>query len=190
MSTPVSTLDVYTGVGTGPWHALGEQAIRESGVEHVFIQSAAFMSNASGWAESIRTNGVLASSTGEGRIAFIHPGDIADVIVSALLDHKARQGAQIITGPAALSYRGMVRIIGEATGRSIRYDVISDPDAMARTLAWATPEYAAALVDIWRAVREQRLDTVTNGGMKSGSARWQPEWRLPTCQARSRWIDR
>src|ERR1700761_1506597 len=28
----LSTLDVLTGVGTGPWHALGETAVRESGV--------------------------------------------------------------------------------------------------------------------------------------------------------------
>ena len=42
----LSTLDVKTGVGTGPWHARGEAAIRESGVRHTFIQTAAFMSNA------------------------------------------------------------------------------------------------------------------------------------------------
>ena len=41
----LSTLDVKTGVGTGPWHARGEDAIRESGAGDTFIQTSAFMSN-------------------------------------------------------------------------------------------------------------------------------------------------
>jgi uncharacterized protein YbjT (DUF2867 family) len=41
----LSTLDVRTGVGTGPWDAQGEHAIRASGIAFTFIHSAAFMSN-------------------------------------------------------------------------------------------------------------------------------------------------
>ena len=80
----LSTLDVKTGVGTGPWHARGEAAIRESGLPYTFIETSAFMSNALSWAHAIRSDGVLASSTGEGKIAFIHPDDIADVAVAVL----------------------------------------------------------------------------------------------------------
>ena len=50
----LSTLDVHTGVGTGPWHARGEAAVRESGVAFTFIQAAGFMSNALGWSDAIR----------------------------------------------------------------------------------------------------------------------------------------
>jgi len=80
----LSTLDVRTGIGTGPWHARGEDAVRESGVAFTFIQAAGFMSNALGWSESIRREGVLRSSTGGGKIAFIHPDDIAVVAMAAL----------------------------------------------------------------------------------------------------------
>ncbi len=38
----LSTLDVHSGVGTGPWHALGETAVRESGIAFTLIQTAAF----------------------------------------------------------------------------------------------------------------------------------------------------
>src|SRR5688500_6065208 len=72
----LSTLDVHTGVGTGPWHARGEAAVRESGVAFTFIQASGFMSNALGWSHSIREEGVLRTSTGTGTIAFIHPDDI------------------------------------------------------------------------------------------------------------------
>lgn len=159
----LSTLDVKTGVGTGPWHARGEAAIRDSGVPYTFIQTAAFMSNALSWADSIRDDGVLFSSTGEGTIAFIHPIDIADVVVSALSHGKALNDALVITGPEALSYREMATAIAEATGDFIRYETLSDADAMTGVLVWADHAYAEALVEIWRAVREGRLATVSDG---------------------------
>lgn len=159
----LSTLDVKTGVGTGPWHARGEAAIRESGVPYTFIESSAFMSNALSWAHAIRSDGVLASSTGEGKIAFIHPEDIADVVVSVLSSGEPRNAALVITGPEALSYREMVTAIGEAIGRSIRYETLSDDEALMGALLWADCAYAEALVDIWRAVRKGRLATVTDG---------------------------
>jgi len=159
----LSTVDVKTGVGTGPWHARGEEAIRESGVRHTFIQTSAFMSNALSWADSIRTNGVLSSSTGHGKIAFIHPDDIAEVVVSVLPHRETRNDSLVITGPKALSYREMATAIGEAIGKSVRYETLSDADAMVGALIWTDHAYAEALVDIWRSVREGRLATVSDG---------------------------
>lgn len=159
----LSTLDVKTGVGTGPWHARGEEAIRESGVRHTFIQTSAFMSNVLSWADSISTDGMLSSSTGDGKIAFIHPDDIANVVVSVLSRREAGNDARVITGPKALSYKDMATAIGEAIGKSIRYETLSDSEALAGALMWADHAYAEALVDIWRAIREGRLATVTDG---------------------------
>lgn len=160
----LSTLDVRTGVGTGPWHARGEAAVRDSGVVYTFLHAAGFMSNALGWADSIRRHGVLHSSTGEGTIAFIHPDDLAAVAVAALTSRQPGGASPVITGPTALSYRAMAASIGRAIGKPIGYEAISDRQAHARTIAWAGEgAYADALVDIWRAVREGRLDTVTDG---------------------------
>jgi NAD(P)-dependent dehydrogenase (short-subunit alcohol dehydrogenase family) len=41
----LSTIDVEYDVGTGPWHARGEAAIRASGVEFTFVRPAGFMDN-------------------------------------------------------------------------------------------------------------------------------------------------
>lgn len=178
----LSTLDVHTGVGTGPWHARGEIAVRESGVAFTFIQSAGFMSNALGWSHSIRERGVLRTSTGQGKIAFIHPDDIADAATAALItgDHDGQ--SLIITGPEALSYGEMATIIGGAIGKRVRFEDISDQQAYAGVVRWAGKgAYADALVDIWRAVREGRLATVSDGvqqvlGRKPISfARWAEE---------------
>jgi len=160
----LSTLDVHTGVGTGPWHARGEAAIRESGVAFTFIQPAGFMSNALGWARSIRELGVLRTSTGQGKIAFIHPDDIAEVACAALTGREHDGKSLVITGPEALSYGEMAAIIGGAVGKRVRFEDITDQQAHEGVVRWAGKgPYADALVDIWRAVREGRLDTVTDG---------------------------
>lgn len=155
----LSTLDVSTGIGTGPWHARGEQAIRESGVPFTFLHSSAFMSNALSWAYSIKREGILRTSTGQGKIAFIYPGDIADVAVKALSTHDYDGETLVITGPKALTYAEMASQIGEAIGKTIGFEEISDDEARPDV----GDAYADALVDIWRAVREGRLATVTDG---------------------------
>ncbi len=160
----LSTLDVHTGVGTGPWHARGELAVRESGVEFTFIQPAGFMLNALGWSDSIRKGGVLRTSTGQGKIAFIHPDDIADVATAALITRDYDGQSLVITGPEALSYGEMAATIGRVIGRRVRFEEISDKQAYAGVVRWAGKgPYADALVDIWRAVREGRLATVSDG---------------------------
>lgn len=159
----LSTLDVLTGVGTGPWHARGEDALRQCGVGFTFIRSAAFMSNALGWADAIRTKRVLRAATGDGRIAFIHPADIADVVVRSLT-HAPRNEAHVITGPVALSYGEMAATLGATVGATVRFEAISDTAARKMALTWAENRaYAEALVDIWRAIREGRVTTVTDG---------------------------
>lgn len=159
----LSTLDVRTGIGTGPWHARGENAIRESGLAFTFIQAAGFMSNALGWSESVRREGVLRSSTSGGKIAFIHPDDIAAVATVALTTRNHDGQALVITGPEALSYGEMAATIGRAIGKPIGFEDISDRQAYANAVEWAGKgPYVDALVDIWRAVREGRLDTVTD----------------------------
>ena len=160
----LSTLDVHTGVGTGPWHARGEAAVRASGVAFTFIQAAGFMSNALGWSDAIRDEGVLRSSTGKGKIAFIHPDDIADVATAALTTRNCDGQSLVITGPEALSYGEMAATIGGAIGRRVHFEELSDEQAFAAVVGWAGKgPYADALVDIWRAVREGRLATVSDG---------------------------
>ncbi|WP_426340324.1 NAD(P)H-binding protein [Pseudoduganella sp. S-14] len=153
----LSTLDVLSGVGTGPWHAQGETAVQESGLDYTFIRSAGFMSNALYWAEAIKTERVLRSSTGDGKIAFIHPADIADVAVHALTTRDLRREAVVITGPKALSYAEMADVVGSASGKRIRYVPISDREAR-----FGRDAYAEAVTDIWRAIREGRLTTTTD----------------------------
>lgn len=150
-------------IGTGVWHARGEAAVRASGIAHTFVQPSGFMSNALFWARSIKAERVVRTATGDGKIPFIHPQDIADVAIEALVSGAQRESSLPITGPEALSYAEMAAKIGAAIGAAIQYQAISEEDARKQQVAWgASAEMVEARLSIFRAIREGRLATVTN----------------------------
>jgi (4-alkanoyl-5-oxo-2,5-dihydrofuran-3-yl)methyl phosphate reductase len=149
-------------VGTGVWHAAGEAAIRTSGIQFTFVQPSGFMSNALYWARSIREDGVVRSATGDGRIPFIHPQDIADVAVEALISDRYAGQSLAITGPEALSFVEMTARIAAVIGKPLRFQAISDGEAQ-QQVAWkASPQLVDARLSIFRAIREGRLAKVTD----------------------------
>jgi len=84
----LSSLDVGQGLAIGSWHERGEAAIRASGIPFTFVRPTGFMSNLLAWATSIRAEGVVRASTGDGRRAFIHSDDIAAVATKALMTRE------------------------------------------------------------------------------------------------------
>jgi (4-alkanoyl-5-oxo-2,5-dihydrofuran-3-yl)methyl phosphate reductase len=150
-------------VGTGVWHADGEAAIRSVGIPWTFVQPSGFMSNALYWARSIKAERVVRSATGDGRIPFIHPRDIADVATEAV-SSDAYVGASVpITGPEALSYAEMTAKIGAALGTPLRFQAISESEARQQQIAWQAAEpLIEARLSIFRAIREGRLAAVTD----------------------------
>jgi uncharacterized protein YbjT (DUF2867 family) len=149
--------------GTGVWHAEGESAIRATGIPWAFVQPSGFMSNALLWASSIKSNGVFRTATGNGKVAFIHPDDIADVVTEALLSETYLGESLPITGPEALSYAEMAAKIGFAIGRGIRFQSISEEEARQQQVSRGIPlPLVEAHLSIFRAIREGRLTTVTD----------------------------
>jgi uncharacterized protein YbjT (DUF2867 family) len=149
-------------VGTGVWHARGESAIRATGIAFAFVQPSGFMVNALYWARSIKAEGVVRSSTGEGRIPFIHSADIADVATKALTTHEYEGESLPITGPEALSYAEMTAKIAAAIGKLLTFQAISEEQERKQQIAWGAPEpLVEARLSIFRAIRAGRLAGVT-----------------------------
>jgi uncharacterized protein YbjT (DUF2867 family) len=159
----LSSMDARQKVGTGLWHARGESAIRATGISFTFVQPAGFMSNALGWVPSVKAEGVVSAPTGDGRIAFIHPDDIAAVAVEALTKREYERESLPITGPEALSYGEMTAKIGAAVGKPLRFHPISEEQERLQMIesGWR-PEIVDAHVSIYRAIREGRLAIVTD----------------------------
>jgi uncharacterized protein YbjT (DUF2867 family) len=158
----LSSMDARQNVGTGAWHARGECAIRASGIPFTFVQPAGFMSNALEWATSIKAEGLVRAPTGDGRIGFIHPDDIAAVATEALATREYVGESLPITGPEALSYAEMTAKIGAAIGKPLRFQPISDEQEHRHMTESGYPrEIVAAHLSIYRAIREGRLAIVT-----------------------------
>jgi len=159
----ISSYDAGQNVGTGVWHAQGEKAIRASGLPFTFVQPSGFMSNVLFWATSIKVEGTVRSATGEGKIPFIHPLDIADVATMALTSRDYDGMSLPITGPEALSYAEMTERIGTAIGKRLTFTPISEEQVRRRMIDDNDPEDVIdAHLSIYRAIREGRLAAVTD----------------------------
>jgi uncharacterized protein YbjT (DUF2867 family) len=159
----LSSMDVAQQVGTGVWHARGEAAIRAEGIPFTFVQPGGFMDNALHWARSVRAEGVVRSSTGDGKIAFIHSDDIADVATAALTTSRYEGRSLPLSGPRALSYPEMTSMIGVRIDKPLRYERISDEEQRRRHAAIGEASAVVqAHVSIFRAIREGRLGGVTD----------------------------
>lgn len=159
----LSALSAAQELAIGAWHAQGEAAIRSSGPPSTFLRPAGFMSNVLEWATSIRAEGVVRACTGEGRVAYIHPDDVAAVATKVLLTEQHKGESLHITGPEAMSYAEMTAAIGAVIGKTLRFDCISDAEARKRLVARGIQvTEAEALVSLWCAIRDGYLTSVTD----------------------------
>jgi uncharacterized protein YbjT (DUF2867 family) len=159
----LSSLDVEQGLAIGAWHERGEAAIRASGLPFTFVRPSGFMSNLLAWARSIKSEGIVRASTGDGRRAFIHSDDIAAVVVKALTSRVYDGQSLSITGPEALTFAEVTTRIGAAINKPLRFEPISDEEARQRySRISGSAEETEAHVALWRAIREGRLATVND----------------------------
>jgi uncharacterized protein YbjT (DUF2867 family) len=159
----LSSLDVEHGLAIGAWHEVGEAAIRESRVPFIFVRPTGFMSNLLAWANSIKTEQIVRSSTADGRRPFIHSEDIASVSVEALVTDAYLGQALPLTGPHALTFGEATAAIADAIGHPLKYEVISDDEARERYAKISgSSEETEAHVTLWKAIREGRLAPVTH----------------------------
>ncbi|WP_328461629.1 NAD(P)H-binding protein [Streptomyces sp. NBC_00448] len=124
-----------------------------------------FMQNFTGThahAVSIRTEGVIRSATGSGRVGFVDAGDIAAVAVRALTNAHAPNTDLVLTGPEALGYDDIAAIVTETTGRRVVHQRLT-PEQMRDRHAREMPlEFATMLAQMDRAIAEGAENRVTD----------------------------
>ena len=114
----------------GRMHYQIEQELQESGLPWTMLRPHHFMQNLLSQADNIINEGVVYSSSGDGKIPFIDIRDIAAVAVVTLTEPGHTGKKYVITGGEALSYRRATDILGEAIGRRLRF--IDEPFDEAR----------------------------------------------------------
>jgi uncharacterized protein YbjT (DUF2867 family) len=116
-------------------HAMLERLIEDAGVEWTFLRPTGFAANTLNWAPQIRAEGVVRWFHGAARRALIHERDIAAVGVRALTGDALIGTRPVLTGPAAISQVEQAQTIGDAIGRPVRFEEVSDEVARRKIFA-------------------------------------------------------
>jgi len=133
-------------------HADMERLIEGCGLPRTVLRSDTIASNTLGWADQIRTTGIVRAPL-TAATAVIDPRDVAAVAALALVDDAHVGATYRLTGPAVISRPEQVEAIGTAIDRVLRFEAVPVQEARARMLADGRPP---ALVDALLAAAETR----------------------------------
>jgi uncharacterized protein YbjT (DUF2867 family) len=131
----------------GAFHRSVETAVEESGVGWTHLRPYLLASNALMWAPGIKAEGVVRGPYAQAATAPIHERDVAAVAVPALLGDEYAGVVHPLTGPQSLTQAEQVQIIGEAIGKSLRYEEVPADAARQALARQVPPEAAEAMVD-------------------------------------------
>jgi uncharacterized protein YbjT (DUF2867 family) len=144
-------------------HGEAEQAIRASGVPFTILRPNGFMQNVFASARAIREQSAIHASMGGARVSMVDVRDVAEVAALALTGEGHQEKTYELTGPEALSYGEVARMISARVGRDIDY--VDVPPEIARTFlvkSGMSEWLADALIDLFAAYRQGAAETVTN----------------------------
>ena len=133
-------------------HAEIERLLAAVTVDTVILRPGIFASNAlHWWAPQIRNGDVVRWPYAAAETAPVDERDIAAVAARTLVDGRHAGGDYVLTGPESLSQAAQVRAIGDAIGRTLRFDELS-PDDFRRETAGTWPgSVVEMLLSAWRA---------------------------------------
>lgn len=155
--------------GRGEHHArLGEEAVRNFGVDFTIVRAAWFAQNFSeGYLRDPVLAGVLPMPGGDIAEPIIDIDDIADVAVAALTEEGHKGELYEVTGPRLMTFADMAGALSRATGRVIRHIPISF-EAFHANIAEAGGPFVA---DVFTAIARETLDGrnahITDGVMRA-----------------------
>ncbi|MFG2712877.1 NAD(P)H-binding protein [Streptomyces goshikiensis] len=149
----------------GPAVGRVHQALPDLFDEWAVLRPSWFMQNFTGdhaHALSIRSEGVIRTAAGEGRVGFVDAEDIAAVAFHALTDLRAPNTDLILTGPSALSHREVAEVLSGITGRPVAHEELTPEQMRDRLAAFMPAEFAALLTDMDRAIAAGAEDRTTD----------------------------
>jgi uncharacterized protein YbjT (DUF2867 family) len=160
---------VYTSfVGAGPHatftlardHGATEQRIISSGMAFTLLRDNFYADVVPDFAGS---DGVIRGPAGDGRAALLAVDDVVDAAVTVLRDPSLhRDTAYSLTGPDALSFSDIARVLTKETGRTVTFvDETVEEAYASRETYGAAPWQVDAWVSTYTAIANGELAEVT-----------------------------
>jgi len=140
-----------------------EHHLMRSGIGYTILRPNFFMENFStGFIASMIPTGEICLAAGDGKTSFISVEDIADI--AAIAFQEKRLGAEYnLTGPEALDYSQVAKIISGVSGRNVTYRAISEEAMLKGARDQGMPESAVRyLALLYTRVREGLMARVTD----------------------------
>jgi uncharacterized protein YbjT (DUF2867 family) len=160
--------------GTGPGHRAGRQPrpgvehVRSRGVPHTVLAPSGFMVNLLGQAGTVRDQGALYGSGGDGGLGWVDPADVGAVAAHVLTAGGHDGASYTVTGPEVLNYPAVADRIATATGREVRYvDVPPEQYRQSLGAAGLPPWLADALTELEQVYRAHQAEVVTDEVQKA-----------------------
>ena len=145
------------------WHSAAEQKLKASGLAWTMLRPGNFMTNALGWAPTIKADGNIYQPTGTGTWAAIDPADIGAVAVRALTSAGHEGKEYTLTGPEALDGAGYAAILTRVLGKPVTFvDVPPDAAKQAMLGSGMPADYVDALLDLLAAMKAGYTGAVTD----------------------------
>jgi uncharacterized protein YbjT (DUF2867 family) len=127
-----------------------ERLIEDSGVAWTFLRPTGFAANTLMWADQVRGQGAVRWPYGAATRSLVHEYDLAAVAVRALTEDRHAGQRYLLTGPEAITQADQVRIIGEVTGRAVRWEELPPGEARRQLLAaWGDPGFVDSALATW-----------------------------------------
>jgi uncharacterized protein YbjT (DUF2867 family) len=135
--------DLHSPVRFLRYHAVVENAIKDSGLAYTFLRPNLFMQGLLGFRETIIKQNQFYGAVGSARISMIDIRDIACVAAAALTSPGHEGKIYNLTGPEALTHNEMADKLSAATGRKIGFVDISPEVLKKIVLSVGFPEWQA-----------------------------------------------
>lgn len=123
----------------GRWHYQVETEMQESGMGWTILRPHHFMTNLTAQAEYVIKEGAIYSPSGDGKIPYIDPRDVAAVAFVTLTQPGHLGKIYVLTGSEGISYRQAAEIIGTVIGKQLRFVDESPEEAQARRIREGVP---------------------------------------------------
>ncbi len=145
-----------------PSHRATEQALQESGLAWTFLRNNLYAEFQIPVVEQAIESGRLATSAADSGVAYVSRHDCAAVAAAVLVGDGHASQAYDVTGPQAVSPRGVASLAAELGGTAVEVVELDDDALIASRVAAGLPEARArALASFAAAARAGLLETVT-----------------------------
>jgi uncharacterized protein YbjT (DUF2867 family) len=120
-----------------------EDALTSSGLPYTLLRPQSFMQNTLMAASTVATQDRIYQPMKDGRLGMIDARDIGAVAARVLTEEGHENQTYTLTGPAAISFHDVARILSEILGREVSYISIPLEKAKETMLARGITEWMA-----------------------------------------------